>query len=66
MSETTTTKDELMSAMDTLATLKRERASYDALRDAATRIVELRIAIEKQLYGRVKLNRKAMISALMR
>lgn len=41
-------------------------ASYEDLRAAATIVLELRCEIERRLYGKVKLNRRATLASLMR
>lgn len=51
-------KEDMFAAMDTLAEAKRGyyqgEAEYDVVRAAAVKVIELRQAVEKKAYGRVK------------
>lgn len=49
-----TLRDQICRATDELASLKRARASYDDLKTAATRILELRQQAERAFSGKVK------------
>lgn len=50
----TTLRDQICEATDTLQALRRERASYDDLKEAAIVILTLRQQAEKAFSGRTK------------